>query len=77
MTFEINEYWGVTVSPANIMGPNFWEARAWVFRRDNFKKIGPPHIGSGLTMDLADSDALRIAKQFIVTLDNPKNWMKQ
>ncbi len=74
MTFDINEYWGVTVSNANLIGPNTWQAIAWVFRRDNYQKIEPPHIATESTRDLADNEALLEAKKFILTLDRPHNW---
>jgi hypothetical protein len=74
MTFDINEYWGVTASHADLIGPSHWQARAWVFRRDNFKKVGAPYIGTGETMHSADDQAILKAKQFIFTLGMPDNW---
>jgi hypothetical protein len=76
MTFDINEYWGVTASHAALIGPSHWQSTAWVFRRDNFEKIGSPHIGAGSSMNLANDQALLEAKQLILTLGMPNNWEK-
>lgn len=74
MTFDINEYWGVTFSHADLIGRNQWRAKAWVFRRDDFRKIGHPHIGNGATRNLADEHALAEARQSIFTLGTPEKW---
>lgn len=77
MTFDINDWWGVTVIHGEKIGPKRWRAAAFAFRRDTQARVGGEFIGSGTTMNTSDNDALRQAKAFVLTQGQPADWAKR
>lgn len=74
MTYDIDEYWGITVTHGEKTGPKRWRATAQAFRRDTMKNVGEVFVGTGTTMNTADTVALEEAKRFVLLQDKPKDW---
>lgn len=74
MTFDIDEYWGVSVTHGEKTGPKQWRASAIAFRRDNQEQVGDDFIGFGTTMNRADEDAQKKATAFVRAKAQPKDW---
>lgn len=66
MTFDINDWWGVTVRHGEKISPKRWRATAYAFRRDTQGRVGEDFVGFGTTMNTADDDALRQARSFVI-----------
>jgi hypothetical protein len=74
VTYDVDEYWGITVSHGRKSGPKLWVATAQAFRKDTMEDVGPAVEGSGATQNTADKMALAAAKQFLARLRAPANW---
>lgn len=72
MTFDIDEFWSITVSHAAQIAPNWWRATAQAYRRDTETPVGECLEGFGSTMDTADTAAQRKAEAFIASQDHPQ-----
>lgn len=74
MTFDIDEYWGVSVTHGEKTGPKQLRASAIAFRRDTQEQVGDDSIGFGAIMNRADEDAKKKAAAFVRAKGQPKDW---
>ena len=77
MTFDINEWFSVTVFHGEKVGPKRWRAKAQVFRRDRPDTPDDcirEFVVFGTTMNSADEDAYRQAKRFVKSQGKPLDW---
>lgn len=74
MTFDIDPWYGVTVTHGEKIGPRRWRAKAQIFRRDTQQRVGEPVYGEGGAMTTADSAALAAAKQLLHSFGEPASW---
>lgn len=74
MTFDVDGYYGVTVTHGEKKGPRRWQARAYVFRRDTQEIIDNNFFGEGATMTSADKRALQAARRAISMKGIPDGW---
>ncbi len=74
MTFDINPWYGITVKHGQKIGLRKWRAEAYIFRRDNQKRIGGDFYGEGGAMTTADDVALNEAKHELHILSVPDDW---
>lgn len=76
MTFNVNEYYMVSVFPAKRVGPRQWIAIAKTYRRDTNQQIGNEFSGEGATQNSAMTRAGENAEIFAKFLGAPENWNK-
>lgn len=77
MTFDIDEYWSITVTHADKIGPKEWRATAQAYRRDTQKPVGHSLTGFGSTQNAADTAAQHAAEDFVSTQGRPEGWKRR
>lgn len=76
MTFDVNEYYMVSVFPAKKVGPRKWHAVAKTYRRDTNQQVGDDFLGEGATQNSARERAGDNAEIYAKILGAPKDWKK-
>ncbi|MBT6718577.1 MAG: hypothetical protein HOB18_13200 [Nitrospina sp.] len=74
-TYDLGDYYAVTVSAGAEVGHNEWTARGSIFRRDRPSKIGKTVVGKGADRLTAERNAKNIAEVEVMNFPRPpKNW---
>lgn len=73
MTFDINPWFGATVTHGERVGNN-WTASAEVFGRDTQETLGATIYAKGESRAIAEDSALENAKNDIARREIPFDW---
>jgi hypothetical protein len=74
MTFNVDPWYGVSVTHGKKVGPRRWQAEAYIFRRDTQQRVGKSFFGEGGAMTTADDAVLAAAKRELYILGKPADW---